>query len=88
MAKKKKQGKNSQVKKTPGKVDFTKHLDEGLEDPQFPHSRGTTEGFFKDVGDEIGLLSSPSSQSESDFGLLVFCVLVAAAFLVCFMAFA
>ena len=88
MARKRKSVKKIQQEAKEPRANFTKHLDKGFEDPQFPHSRGTMQELGKDFGDEIGLLSStPSSQGESELGMLVFGVLVAAAFTICFMAF-
>ena len=90
----KNKGKNSrkpvkeiqQAAKELGKADFTKHLNEGLEDPQYPHQKGTMEGFFKDVGDEIGLLVSEPPTGKPEYGMLVLVALVVAAVIISFAA--
>ena len=92
----KKRGKNNSTKRKPvkqiqqaaktlDKADFTKHLDEGLEDPQFPYQKGTMQDFGKDFGDETALLSSPSTE-ESSFNFLVFVGFVVAALIISVLA--
>ncbi len=95
----KKRGKNNGTKRKPVKqiqqeaavkrkaeyADFTKDLDKGLEDPQYPNQRGTVADVCKHFGDETALLSAPSTE-ESWQGMLVFCVFVGAALIISVLA--
>ena len=68
-----------QAAKTLEKADFTKHLNEGLEDPQYPYQKGTIQDLARDFGDETGILITPQPAKEPAWGLLLLFVFVGAA---------
>ena len=71
-----------QAAKTLEKADFTKHLNEGLEDPQFPYQKGTMQDLARDFGDESGILITPQPAKEPEWGLLILFAFVGAALFV------